>query len=154
MDDGTLTAVLGLGGPSRQKGCFVRRVMFVVLAVAAVLAVSAGAAGATNRTVSSDQISAKCRTAGTTVAVPTIRVTANAGIKTILVELTDTKILKKFSFTKPGPQTKKISGLKVNTKGLAPGVFTIKIAVTDQRGTHRSIIRRFAICKPVPVFTG
>ena len=77
-----------------------------------------------------------------------------AGIKTILVELTDTKILKKFSFTKPGPQTKKISGLKVNTKGLAPGVFTIKIAVTDQRGTHRSIIRRFAICKPVPVFTG
>jgi hypothetical protein len=143
-----------LGGPHAQKGCFVRRVMFMVLAVAALLAVSASVAGATNRAVSSDQISAKCRTAGTTVAIPTIRVTANAGIKTILVALTDTKILKNFSFTKPGPQTKKISGLKIDTQGLAPGVFTIKIAVTDQRGTRRSIIRRFAICKPVPVFTG
>ena len=126
----------------------------MVLAVAAVLAVSASVAGATNRTVSSDQISAKCKSAGTTVAIPTIRVTANAGIKTILVALTDTKTLKKFSFTKPGPLTKNISGLKINTKGLEPGVFTIKITVTDQRGAHKSTIRRFAICKPAPVFTG
>jgi hypothetical protein len=124
------------------------------LCVAAVLAVSADVATATNRTVRSDQISAKCKIAGTTVAIPTIRVTANAGIKTILVALTNTKTLKKFSFTKPGPQTKNISGLKINTKGLQPGVFTIKVTVTDQRGAHKSTIRRFAICKPLPVFTG
>ena len=104
--------------------------------------------------VSSNQISAKCKKAGTKVVVPVITVTANAGIKKITVVLVDPKTLKKFSFKKPGPLTKKIRGLRIDTKGFKHGVFTIKISVTDQRGKHKSITRRFAVCKPVPVFTG
>jgi hypothetical protein len=105
--------------------------------------------------VSASQISAKCKKAGTNVVVPTISITATAGIKSATITLVNNgKVIKKVTYKKPGPLSKKIKGLKISTKGFKHGVFTLKIHVVDQRGHSKTLTRRFAICKPVPVFTG
>lgn len=98
-------------------------------------------------------VSAKCHKAGTRVHVPAITTTANAGIRSITIYAHGKKV-KTYHFSGQGPTSKVIKGLTITTGGLKHGIYSLKITVTDTRGVKHTITRRFAICKPVPVFTG
>ncbi len=99
----------------------------------------------------STHVNAKCKKAGTRFTVP-ISVSGNAGIRKVTVKVGG-KTVKVYKFKGKGPLSKKLRGL-ILTSGLKHGVYTLKITVVDTRGKSKTISRRFAICKPSPVFTG
>jgi hypothetical protein len=140
-----------------------RRVFLFVIGVTAAVAVLAGpATGATSRCGTlytpactpphvTGVISAVCRPAGTRLH-PSTTVTSNAGIRRITVTFRGHTLASRH-FSGQGP-TRATVRFTVNTTGLRPGVYTIRVSVLDVVGKRATKTLRFAICKPVPHFTG
>ena len=93
-----------------------------------------------------------CHVGGTRVTLPTVRISANAGIRSITITLNGHTI-KTFHFKGIGKLTKTISGLAISTAGLSQGLQTVTIVVKDITGKTTRVTRRFTICPP-PKFTG
>lgn len=93
-----------------------------------------------------------CQAAGTTVNFPIV-VTANAGLDKVTVKFRG-KIVKTVKFK--GKPTKKKLTVSIATAGLAAGVYSVTVKVTDARGQTHTSVAHFSICKPAskPVFTG
>jgi hypothetical protein len=96
-------------------------------------------------------INAKCKRAGTRFGLP-IHVSGNAGIRRVTVKVGG-KTVKVFTFKGKGPLSKNLR-VTLATAGLKHGVYVVKVTVVDTRGKKKSTTKRFAICKPAPVFTG
>lgn len=93
---------------------------------------------------------AACRNTGRTISMP-VKLHAIAGLKSAKV-LFRGKTIKSLKF-KGAPQNK-FFRVKINTRGLKAGIYTVTVKVTDVRGVTRSKVAHFSICKPKPVFTG
>lgn len=93
-----------------------------------------------------------CFAPSSTITLPPITVTSNAGIRKIVVTSRG-KTVKKVTFKGAGPTTHTLSGVTVLSSE-TPGMYTVKVATTDVTGKTVSKTLRFSICKPAPVFTG
>jgi hypothetical protein len=99
-------------------------------------------------------ISIRCRSAGSRISVPKFKVSAVAGIRRITVHVSGSHGYT-LSINGNGNRNKTVSGLGLATRGFAPGVYTVKITVTDLKGVKRSRTLHFVICSPPPPpFTG
>ncbi len=147
-----------------------RRLIYMLLGVTAIFVVTASvASGAKPHLVTvrckpnnitgppcftpnvSTNVNAKCKKAGTRFGLP-ITASGNAGIRSITVKVGG-KTVKVFKFKGKGPLNKKVS-VRLSTTGLKHGVYIVKVTVVDTRGKKKTVTKRFAICKPAPVFTG
>lgn len=107
----------------------------------------------TNPKLTGSALTVACRKAGTRVAITAQTATSNSGIRRITIAFRGHTI-KTYHFSGQGPTRFTVSGVFINTKGLKPGAYTLKITMTDIRGHSVSKTLHFAICKPVPKFTG
>ncbi len=107
----------------------------------------------TNPKIAGQALSVACRKAGTRIAITAQVATSNSGIRRITVTYRGHAI-KTYHFSGQGPTRFTVSGLFINSKGLKPGAYTLRITATDIRGHSVSKTLHFAICKPVPKFTG
>lgn len=87
-----------------------------------------------------------------TLTLPPIHAHAIAGIKKLEVTL-GSKVLYEKTFKGNNTQNYTIKHLKFSTKGVSPGVHTIKEKVTDVNGRTATHTEGFRVCQP-PKFTG
>lgn len=130
--------------------------------VLALTSLASGASGArcgtlykppcTKPTITVHSLPPACTKPGSTITLPNIKFSSNAGIRKVMVKL-GSKVLKSKTFTGRGPTHYTIKGLKVSTKGLK-GAHTITISVKDINGRTASRTLRFRVCAVKPVFTG
>lgn len=106
----------------------------------------------TKPTITVHSLPPACKAPGSTITLPNIKFSSNAGIRKVTVKL-GSKILKTKTFSGQGPTHYTITGLKVSTKGLK-GSHTITISVKDINGKTASRTLRFKVCAIKPVFTG
>jgi hypothetical protein len=150
-----------------------RRLIFMLVGATAALAATAGiAAGAgpikckvappgtpaiqlalycQNPQLTVGPVSVVCHAPGASIRLPAIKVRANAGIARITVSV-DGRTIRTFKYN-TGPTSKTVR-VTVRTVGLRAGVHTVRITTVDNRNKRVSTTRRFAICRPVPHFTG
>jgi hypothetical protein len=93
---------------------------------------------------------ASCKNTGTMITMPA-SVHAIAGLKTATVTLNG-KTIKVVKFS--GRPKNGSFHVTISTRGFKPGVYSVKVTVTDVRGTNTVRIAHFSICTPKPVFTG
>jgi hypothetical protein len=91
-----------------------------------------------------------CRNTGAILHFP-ITASANAGLKKVVVMMGTTTV---GTFKFKGRPTHKSVSQTINTHGLKPGLYTLKVQVMDVRGKTATRFAHFTICKPTPVFTG
>ncbi len=130
--------------------------------VIAMTSLASGAAGkrcgtlykppCTKPTITVRSLPTACRAPGSTLTLPNIKFSSNAGIRKVTVKL-GSKVLKSKSFTGRGPTHYTIKGLKVPLTGLSKGAHSIKIFVKDIGGRTATRTLRFTVCPPPP-FTG
>ena len=107
----------------------------------------------TKPNIKHEPLPAKCVSAGSRYAVPTVTFTSNAGIRRIQVTAAS-KPVRTITFTGQGPQQFALKGLGVSTVGLTSGGHLITVKVTDVRGKSASKTLPFSVCVATPVFTG
>lgn len=100
-------------------------------------------------------IAIKCHPVGTTVTIPPFSVSSNAGLTKVVITVAGrTRPIATYS-NLGSTLSKRISGLKVNTRGLSSRTHVITIKVTDSRGKTATRTLRFAVCAvPKPITTG
>ena len=144
-----------------------RKVLYTSMGAAAVVIASASIAAAaspalcgtrytprcTGPTISHIPVSVACHAPASKIHLAAFTASANAGIKKITVTV-HSQTVTILSVNGNGAKKKTISGLTINTVGLAAGAHTITIKVVDNRGKTVTTTYHFAICKPKPIFTG
>jgi hypothetical protein len=144
-----------------------RKLTYVIALVVAVGAVAAGAALGANTvrcgglyqprcappTITNGGLTPACHNAGAVFTLPKLSFSAVAGIKSIEITV-HSKPVTVLHVKGNGVRTKTISGVKIHTAGLASGVHTVTVTLTDNRGVKTTSTLRFVICTPVPRTTG
>jgi hypothetical protein len=143
-----------------------RKIIFLLLLGGALAAIPGPAVGASSARcgvlykpnctapkLTGQALSVACHKAGNRVAITAQTATSNSGIRKITVVFRG-QTIKTYHFSGQGPTRFVVSGVFINTKGLKHGAYTVKITMTDIRGHSVSKTLRFAICLPVPKFTG
>jgi hypothetical protein len=98
-------------------------------------------------------LNVKCQKPGTSFTFPAITASASAGIAEIKVTVhstTRTVFVKNYTNS---PLHVVLTGVTINTTGLATGVHTVTVTVTDTRGKSVSKVEHFAVCPPPPPIT-
>lgn len=99
--------------------------------------------------------SAQCRAGSAPFKLPSLRLFAQAGIRTVRIELVPSHVLATLHLN--GKKKLTLRGTPTNIRGLKPGAHEVIIRLTDMRGQTVTRKVRFTICTPhtsTPVFTG
>jgi hypothetical protein len=91
-----------------------------------------------------------CQRPGVTFKMETITGSANAGVREIKITVHSTERTIFDKHYSNSPLHVVIHGVTVNTAGLASGVHTVTVIVTDTRGKTASKTAHFAVCPPPP----
>jgi hypothetical protein len=146
-----------------------RRVFSAIAGVSVVVAIAASAASGANNAVKCGHlyqpackppaiqhrtVSVGCHKPGAAFTLPSITVSAVAGLKkvTVTVHSRARTILTLSHFN--GARHRNLTGLTINTHGLGSGAHVIFVTVIDTRGKKTVQAIPFAICKPKPRTAG